>query len=299
MRLIHALRPAAAMAALCFLTISASQLRAEERPMDRLITVSATGYATAEPDQARISTGVTSEAETAKEALAANSELMQKVIAGLKESGIDAKDIQTSNFNVEPRYDIRARARRRSSTATASRTRSRSWSAISNLSAVCSISSSTLGANQMNGLTFEVSKAETLKDEARKEAVANARRRAELLAAAAGAGVGEVVSIAEEVSYQVRGRWPCRPAPRPIRARRERHRDARGARHGHVEAEVATRTSAGCQTSGTISTLCTSGSAPGCDGQSAKLRISPVVRRRCSFSRSIVAVTHSRGIERA
>ena len=57
----------------------------------------------------------------------------------------------------------------------------------------------TVGANQMNGLSFNVSKAETLKDEARKEAMANALRRAKLYAAAAGAEVGEIVQISEEV----------------------------------------------------------------------------------------------------
>ena len=61
------------------------------------------------------------------------------------------------------------------------------------------------GANQMNGLSFEVSKAETLKDDARKEAVANARRRAELIATAAGAALGEVQTISEDTSdYQPR-----------------------------------------------------------------------------------------------
>ncbi len=29
---------------------------------------------------------------------------MKEVVAALKEAGIDAKDIQTSNFSVEPRY---------------------------------------------------------------------------------------------------------------------------------------------------------------------------------------------------
>ena len=55
----------------------------------------------------------------------------------------------------------------------------------------------TLGANQMNGITFEVSAAETLRDTARKDAIANARRRAELYAAAAGTKVGKVIAIAE------------------------------------------------------------------------------------------------------
>lgn len=201
MRLIHALRPAAALAAVCLLTISASQLRAEERPMDRLITVSAAGYVTAEPDQARLSTGVTSEAETAKEALATNSELMQKVIAGLKESGVDAKDIQTGNFSVEPRY---TQGKSTTPTIDGYRVTNQVEILVRDLKSLGGLLDKlvTLGANQMHGLSFEVSKAETLKDEARKEAVANARRRAELLAVAAGASVGEVVSIAEEVSYQ-------------------------------------------------------------------------------------------------
>ena len=57
----------------------------------------------------------------------------------------------------------------------------------------------TLGATQMGGIAFEVSNAETLKDEARKAAMVNARRRAELYAAAAGASLGQVISIAEDV----------------------------------------------------------------------------------------------------
>jgi uncharacterized protein YggE len=169
--------------------------------MDRLITVSASGYVTAEPDQARLSTGVTSEADTAKAALAANSELMQKVIAGLKESGVDAKDIQTGNFSVEPRY---TQGKSTTPTIDGYRVTNQVEILVRDLKSLGGLLDKlvTLGANQMHGLAFEVSKAETLKDEARKEAVANARRRAELLATAAGASVGEVVTIAEDVSYQ-------------------------------------------------------------------------------------------------
>jgi hypothetical protein len=201
MRPTRPLRPTAALAALCFLTVFANPLRAEDKPMDRLITVSASGYVTAEPDQARLSTGVTSEADTAKAALAANSELMQKVIAGLKESGVDAKDIQTGNFSVEPRY---TQGKSTTPTIDGYRVTNQVEILVRDLKSLGGLLDKlvTLGANQMHGLTFEVSKAETLKDDARKEAVANARRRAELLATAAGASVGEVVTIAEDVSYQ-------------------------------------------------------------------------------------------------
>jgi hypothetical protein len=56
----------------------------------------------------------------------------------------------------------------------------------------------------MNGITFEVSAAETLRDAARKDAVANARRRAELFATAAGVKVGKVISITEGAMVEPR-----------------------------------------------------------------------------------------------
>lgn len=203
-------RVPALLAAASLLLTLATPLRAEDKPMDRLITVTASGYATAEPDQARLSAGVTAEADTAAAALSANTELMQKVVEGLKKSGIDAKDIQTSAFNVEPRY-----TNPRDGTPpviNGYRVSNQVTILVRDLKSLGGQLDTlvTLGANQVHGLTFEVSKEETLKDDARKEAVANARRRAELLAAAAGAEVGEVVTIAEDVSYG---------GPRPVAMR--------------------------------------------------------------------------------
>ena len=57
-----------------------------------------------------------------------------------------------------------------------------------------------LGANQMHGIAFEVSTAEQLKDDARKLAMQNARRRADLYATAAGAQLGPVLRISEDVT---------------------------------------------------------------------------------------------------
>lgn len=191
----------AALAAVSLLVAFASPLRAEEKAMDRLITVSATGYAYAEPDRATVTTGVASEADTAAAALSANTELIGKVVAGIKESGIDAKDIQTSNFSVEPRYtNPRDGA---PPVINGYRVSNQVTLVVRDLKEIGGLLDKlvSLGANQVHGLAFEVSKAETLKDEARKEAVANARRRAELLATAAGAEVGDVVAIAEDLSY--------------------------------------------------------------------------------------------------
>ena len=163
----------------------------------RSITVTATGQVAAEPDQARITSGVATEAASASQALSRNSELMKKVIDGLKAEGIDAKDIQTTSFRVEPRY---TRPREgEAPTIDGYRVVNQVEVLARNLDRLGDVLDRlvSLGANEMAGLTFEVSKAETLRDEARKEAVANAKRRADLYAAAAGAEVGEVLAIQE------------------------------------------------------------------------------------------------------
>jgi len=93
----------AAVLAMAMVATLGSMARAEDKRMERTITVSASGEVAAEPDMARIQSGVTTEAATARDALAGNSAAMRKVIDGLKSRGIDPKDIQTSSFRVEPR----------------------------------------------------------------------------------------------------------------------------------------------------------------------------------------------------
>ncbi len=184
------------LALLCWAIVSLPAT-AEDNRMERTITVSATGSATAIPDRARIATGVVSEAATAREALSANNGAMEKLIAGLKESGVGAQDIQTSGLNLNPRYtNPRDGQPPMIDGYQASNTVEVHVRDLDKLGEVLD-KLVTLGANQMNGITFEVSTAETLRDAARKEAIANARRRAELYAAAAGAKVGKVIAIAE------------------------------------------------------------------------------------------------------
>ena len=167
---------------------------------ERYVSVSATGSVAADPDIASVSTGVEVEADTAKEALARNSAVMAKVIDGLKALGIAPKDIQTTAVNVEPRYtqvkDGRPAAINGYRVVNQMRLTVRDVKRLGEIldGAVG------LGANQVHGIAFDVSKAETLKDEARKLAMENARRRAELYATAAGAQLGSVLTIAEEGS---------------------------------------------------------------------------------------------------
>lgn len=182
--------------------IASSAALTQEQParLARTVTVSAAGQVSAEPDIARISTGVVSEAATAREALTRNSAAMAALIAGLKENGIDEKDIQTSSFSIDPRYNNPLEGQ--TAMITGYRVLNQVEVTARNLDRLGEVMDAlvVLGANQMNGLTFDVSKAETLKDGARKDAIANALRRAKLYAEAAGAEVGEVIAIAEEAA---------------------------------------------------------------------------------------------------
>lgn len=174
---------------------------AQDKPMDRTVTVSATGTVSAEPDEAAIATGVTTEAKTAREAVLSNSAAMKKVISELlKGQAIEAKDIQTTQFNVEPVYVYPQEEK--PPVATGYRVHNMLSVRVRKLDKLGEVLDQlvSVGANQMNGISFDVSKAETLKDEARKDAMANALRRAKLFAAAGGAEVGEIVQISEDVS---------------------------------------------------------------------------------------------------
>lgn len=183
--------------ALVAVAFSTLPVAAEAPRMERTITVSATGTATAVPDSARIQTGVVSEATTAREALTANNATMAKLIAGLKENGVDPKDIQTATVNLNPRYTQPPDGK--PPVIDGYQASNQVEVHVRNLDKIGEVLDkiATLGANQINGIGFEVSAAETLRDAARKDAIANARRRAELYAAAAGAKIGKVMAINE------------------------------------------------------------------------------------------------------
>lgn len=193
------------------LAVAPNAARAQEKRLpERTITVAGTGSVQAEPDIALVSTGVLTTAETARVALTQNSAAMRKIIDGLKGAGLEPKDIQTVYFGISPRY---------TSPKDGQAARVAGYNVVNNIritvrdvAKVGEILDAvvTLGANQAGGIAFDVSKSETLKDEARKQAIGNALRRAKLLAEAAGAKVGPVITISEDAVSM---------PPRPIATR--------------------------------------------------------------------------------
>jgi len=161
--------------------------------------ISVTGEATVSvaPDLAQIDAGVTSEAKTAREASDANNAAMGKVLLALKGASIDEKDFQTSRLSLQPQA---APNRPGPTSIVGYRASNRVTIRLRDVTKVASVIDTLVaaGANDVGGINFTVSQASKLLDEAREQAIADARRRAEIYAKAAGVTLGAPLSITEE-----------------------------------------------------------------------------------------------------
>lgn len=164
--------------------------------------ISVTGEATVSvaPDQAQIDGGVATDAKTAREASDTNNAAMGKVLLALKGAGIDEKDYQTSRLSLQPQYAPNRSGS--SSPVVGYRATNRVTIRIRDVTKVASMIDVLVGAgaNDIGGINFVVSQASKLLDEAREQAIADARRKAQIYAKAAGVTLGEPVSITEEGS---------------------------------------------------------------------------------------------------
>lgn len=165
------------------------------------------GEVVAAPDSAIITSGVTTQGETAKEALDANNAAMEQLIATLKAAGIESADIQTSGFSVSPNYvytDARDQNGYQLPPKIAGYTVSNGVTvhvrALDSLGSVLD-QTVTVGANTISGVTFAVEDPSELFNEARKLAFADALAKAELYADAAGTELGALSLISEQTGY--------------------------------------------------------------------------------------------------
>ena len=162
----------------------------------RSITVNGSATVTTTPDEATFTFGIDARGETASGALSAASAAIKKVTDAMKDAGVDAKDIQTQDISL--------------STLTSSDGRH-----IDGYAANASITvhskdldqagqlvdaAVSAGANTVYGPSLSRSDAEELAEQALGDAVADARRKAEALAEAAGGTLGQVISVAESGS---------------------------------------------------------------------------------------------------
>lgn len=167
--------------------------------MERTISVTGEGKAVAKPDMAIIHTGVVTQAPTAKEALAANTKAMEQVISELNDRQVKPEDVQTSQFSVHPVYKHDERGRT-APEITGYQVTNQVRVRVRKLDRLGDVLDGLVqaGSNQMSGISFGLNEPQGVLDNARVEAIADARRRAELYAKAAGVRAGKVLKINEQ-----------------------------------------------------------------------------------------------------
>ena len=187
---------AALVAAIAAGTLLAGPALAQTAP-PAMISVTGEATVSVPPDLAQIDAGVTSEAKTAREASDANNAAMGKVLLALKGAGIDEKDFQTSRLSLQPESAPNRTAG--PATIVGYRATNRVTIRLRDVTKIASVVDTLVGAgaNDIGGINFTVSQASKLLDDAREQAIADARRKAEIYAKAAGATLGAPLSIAE------------------------------------------------------------------------------------------------------
>lgn len=158
-------------------------------------SVSGEGESSMRPDIAQISIGVAVSGSTVKQAQDQINTIINRTSEAVKNLGIDAKDIQTTNYNIHPNYDYRDGGQRilgyRASTNLSVKVRD-----ISKVNSVIDQATAN-GANQVSSITFDVADREKAENEAREKAVAAAKKKAQEAANAAGFRLGKLVNYSE------------------------------------------------------------------------------------------------------
>jgi uncharacterized protein YggE len=196
-----------ALLALVSTTVVLPIAPARAQTLPAAISVTGEASVSVPPDLAQIDGGVSSEAKTAREASDANNAAMGKVLLALKAAGIDEKDFQTSRLSLLPEYANQSRPG--PNVVVGYRASNRVIIKLRDVTRVASVIDTLVGAgaNEIGGINFTVQAASKLLDDARTRAIADAKRKAEIYAAAAGVTLGAPLSISEETA----------PGPMPMR----------------------------------------------------------------------------------
>jgi uncharacterized protein len=185
---------------------------------DRTLSVSGAGSVTVVPDRAQFSFGVETRGRTAAEALATNGAAMRKVIAALKAAGVADRDLQTQQVSLSALYSdnggsVIGYSASNSVSATVHKL-AQAGTVIDKAVAA--------GANQVYGPSLDRADREELYRKALEAALANARAKAETIAAAAGLTLGRATQVQETSTappiYVAEARAAAPDEPTPIEA---------------------------------------------------------------------------------
>jgi uncharacterized protein YggE len=178
-----------------------AQTRLIEVNPDRSIEVVGEASVTATPDLARVTLGVTTTGKEASDAMAANAKATTALIAALKGEGIAAADIQTSSLSVSPAFSNPSAGSPSIVGYNVGNMVTVTVRELSRLGALIDKAVAS-GGNAVYGVAFGENDPSALIDKARPLALADARRKVEIYAAAAGTKVGRLMELSEGATAQ-------------------------------------------------------------------------------------------------
>ena len=167
-----------------------------------VLTVQGAGYVSLNSDTASVTLGVRKFAKDVKTAQQAVNLTMDNLVEGLLAVGVDKKDMSTSTIYIYPEYDYNYEEGEEEAI--------RGYSAVNSLTIVTADIDSVgalidaafdSGANSLDDVSFSASDTQEASNEALRLAIENAREKAEVMAEAAGAKLGGLLSLQEQDGY--------------------------------------------------------------------------------------------------
>lgn len=172
------------------------QLEVTQQPYAKTFTVTGEGEITAKPDMAVVSLSVKEKQATVKEVTQKGNEAMGKVIAAVKGVGVSEDDIKTTQYSLYPSYHY---PRGAEAVLDGYELNQTIRVEVKDLAKVEDVLDKGVkaGANQVGQISFEIDDDSEQRNQAREEAFADARKKAEQMAKAAGVRVGDVITFSE------------------------------------------------------------------------------------------------------
>ena len=186
-----------------FLFQPASFAQAAENQV-HTISIDASSTSTTAPDQATLVIGITNHADTAQEAQQANAEIASTITTNLHNLGLSSEQIKTRNYNFHPTYNNQQNHENELTGYTVDNT---VYVTLNDVTVVGNVIDTALssGANKINSISFSIRNPNKLKEQALRQAIKDARTKADIIADALGKQIIGIQSVSESGgSYQPR-----------------------------------------------------------------------------------------------
>lgn len=172
--------------------VMADKVKNEDR-----FSVSGSGKVYAKADIANIQVGIKTEAKkTAAEATAESTAKMNDIVAELKKIGISEKDMQTTDYNLNPVYNWTEKGGQTLLGYEVSQNLTLKIRALDKIGDVIA-KTTEKGANQIGNISFTIDDEYNLRNQARELAIKKAQEKAGLIAKQSGMKLGKVKSVIE------------------------------------------------------------------------------------------------------